>query len=73
VETNEATVFFAANHTMDLVGGEQVAVRAVAEIAFRAMELPEGLIDHATYLPDFSRRHLTQLSPPLTTRALFGE
>jgi hypothetical protein len=53
VETNDATVFFAANHTMDLVGGEQVAVLAVAETTFRAMELSEGLIDHSTDLPNF--------------------
>jgi hypothetical protein len=38
---------------MDLVGGEQVAVLAVAETTFRAMELSEGIIDHSTDLPNF--------------------
>ena len=41
VETNEATVFFAADHTMDFVGGEQVAVLTVAETTFWTLELPE--------------------------------
>jgi hypothetical protein len=58
VETNEATVFFTTNHTVDFVGGEQVAVLAVAETTFRAPESPEGLIDHATHLLDAS-------TPPL--------
>jgi hypothetical protein len=39
---------------MDFVGGEQVVVLAVAETTFRALELPEGLIDHATHLLDAS-------------------
>jgi hypothetical protein len=50
VETNEAAFLLAANHAVDFFGGEQLAVLAVAEAAFRAVELPEGLVDHAMHL-----------------------